>query len=207
MPQIMEILEALPETFPNRKQFTREDCRFLVDNELLTGRWELIDGEIISKMGQKPPHRIVITLLMAYLTRFFDPLTVQIQGPVDVAPQDNRENEPEPDGIVLAKPTIAYPDGNPPPSAVRLVVEVSDSTLRFDLTRKKTRYARAGIVDYWVIDINGRRIIVHRDPDAAQGAYRQTLTFVEGETLAPLIAPKAVISVSDLLPPVIVPGG
>ena len=201
MPHLTEIPETLPENFPNRKRFTRDDCRFLVDNGLLTGRWELVDGEIINKMGQKPPHRIVITLLLAYLTRNFDSLRVQIQGPIDVAPQDNPTNEPEPDGVVLVQPTTAYLTGNPPARAVCLMVEVSDTTLRFDLTTKMKRYARAGISDYWVIDINNRKIIVHRDPDLPQGVYHQVQEFAETESFAPLIAPQAIALVSSLLPP------
>ena len=200
MPQVTVTPDPLPEPFPQRRRFTREECRFLVDNGLLDGRWELVDGEIISKTGQNPPHKIAVILLNAFLTRVFDALRVQIQLPIDVAPVDNPINEPEPDGAVLARHVTEYPDGNAPPGDVLLVVEVADTSLRFDLTTKMARYARAGIPDYWVVDLNGRRIVVHRDPEGNR--YQNSISYSDEETVTPLAAPNDSVRVADLLPPV-----
>jgi Uma2 family endonuclease len=80
-----------------------------------------------------------------------------------------------------------------------LVVEVSDTTLRFDLRNKADLYARARIVEYWVADIAGRRLIVHRRPRVS--GYAEILEYAETETVASLARPEGSVRVSDLLPP------
>jgi Uma2 family endonuclease len=206
MPQLLEpesvvVPESMEIVHPQRRRWTRDDCTFLVNNGFLEGRWELIEGEIINKMGQKPLHRICITLLNACLVGIFPGVQVQIQGPIDVADQDNLMNEPEPDAVVLARPTTEIRDGNPAPEDILLLVEVSDTTLRFDQTRKAVRYARAGIADYWIIDIKGRRVLVHREPSRETGGYGQIAAYTEHEMVTSLAAPLMPISVSTLLPP------
>ncbi len=56
---------------------------------------------------------------------------------------------------------------NPQPGDIRLLVEISDTSLKYDLSVKAALYARAGIFEYWVVDVNGRRLIAHRDPEGA----------------------------------------
>jgi Uma2 family endonuclease len=187
------------EPTPNRKRWTRQECKFLVENGLLQGRFELVDGEILSKMGQKRPHAITVVLLIQWLTTVFERNHVQCQLPIDVAQYENEINEPEPDGAVLAQPATSYTDRNPGPSDLLLVVEVSDSTLRFDLRNKADLYARAGIAEYWVIDLVGRRIVTHRSP--AAGGYEDVVAYATDESLAPLARPEASVRGSNLLPP------
>lgn len=81
---------------------------------------------------------------------------VETGSPIDVAPEDNATSEPEPDIIVLNRHSQEIRNENPSPADLRLVVEVSSSTLGFDLTTKAQLYARAGIQDYWVLDVEGR---------------------------------------------------
>ena len=78
------------------------------------------------------------------------------------------------------------------------MVEVSDSTLRFDLTVKAALYARAGIIEYWVLDINGRRLIVHRDPTPT--GYRSVVAYGESEKVTPLAAPDHELLVAAIFP-------
>ncbi len=115
-----------------------------------------------------------------------------------MAPEDNPKSQPEPDIAVLAKTAPEYPRANPPASDVRLVIEVSDSTLAFDLGPKARRYARAGIPEYWVFDIAGRRLIVHRSPQA--GGYSVITAYAEGERVAPLAVPEASFPVAVAFP-------
>jgi Uma2 family endonuclease len=79
-----------------------------------------------------------------------------------------------------------------------LVVEVSDSTLSFDLRTKAALYARAQIVEYWVLDIAGRRLIVHRNPEA--GRYTSVVAYGAEETASPLAAPESCLRIKDVLP-------
>src|SRR5262249_40400221 len=150
---------------PNRKIFTRADCEKMVATGTLVGRYELIDGEIISKMGQKTPHAFVVMTVMNWLSGLFGSLRVRCQGPIEVAFEDREINEPEPDFAVLREPASAYLEKHPGPGDILLIIEASDTSLRFDLEVKSSLYARAGIPEYWVLDIGGRRLISHRAPE------------------------------------------
>ena len=149
---------------PPRRRWTRSDCEVLETSGLPDHeRLELVEGELIGKMGKKRPHINTQALLQEWLVAVFGFRLVNIEAPIDVAPQDNEANEPEPDAIVL-KREVSFFAANPQPDDLRLVVEVSHSA---------RLYARVGNVEYRVIDIRGRRLIVHRDPLAAPGGNLQ----------------------------------
>ena len=177
---------------PPRKRWTRAECVALEDSGLWDQqRLELVQGELISKMGKKRPHVNALVAVQAWLVRTFGEQFVNPEAPIDVAPEDNPTNEPEPDLVVLAKPSRDFQDANPRPGDLRLVVEISDSTPHsnhgFDLTTKAELYARAGIAEYWVIDVAARRLVVHRDP--REGLYRSVTAYGEEETVTPLESP------------------
>ena len=189
------------EPTPNRKRITRTECKFLADNGFLSGRYELIDGEIIDKMGQNRPHALTIILINAWLIGVFGVLAVQCQSPIDVAGEDNETNKPEPDLAVLAQPATAYRENNPGPADVLLVVEVSDTALRFDLNNKALLYARAGIVEYWVADVGGRRFIVHRHP--GREGYGAITEYGAEAAIATLARPNVNIRIAELFLPML----
>jgi Uma2 family endonuclease len=91
------------------------------DNGEIQGRYELVDGEIISKMGQKPLHAYIVKRLTELLTRLFGASFIQIQLPIQVNIEDSLINEPEPDAAVVAKPAEAYLQSNPGPPDVLIV--------------------------------------------------------------------------------------
>lgn len=180
---------ALPPALdPRRKRWTREEFEALAAAGLLQDqKLELIEGELISTMGKHRPHTNALILMQRWLVATFGALFVNPETPIDVAPQDNPASEPQPDLIVLGRSSLEFQTANPQASEVRLLVEISDSTLAFDLTRKAALYARAGIADYWVLDVAGRRLIVHRQPEG--GRYLQVIAYAEHEAVAPLAAP------------------
>jgi len=187
MPTIVTEIPRPSPAEPPRKRWTRPECKALETSGIWAQQHlELIEGELISKMGKKRPHTNVLILIQDWLIRTFGTQFVNPETPIDVAPEDNPTNEPEPDLIVLTRPSHEFKD-NPQPSDLRLVVEISDSTLGFDLTTKARLYARAHIVDYWVVDIPGRRIIVHRDPQ--EGQHRSMIAYAEHESVKPLASP------------------
>lgn len=143
-----------------------------------SGHFELIEGELYNKMGKKRLHTMALTLVRIWLSRTFGDVFVDTKPSIDVAPEDNPTSEPEPDAIVLTKPTWEFVT-NPKPAEIRLVVEVADSTLSFDKKTKAGLYARAGIAEYWVLDANAHSLIVHLTP--ANGAYQSIKTFAEGD--------------------------
>ena len=186
MPTAITETPSLPPPLePPRKRWTREECDALE----CSGIWdqqhlELIEGELINKMGKKRPHTISLVRVQAWLVRVFGEQYVNPETPIDVAPGDNPINEPEPDLIVLARDQDEITSQNPQPAEVLLVVEIADTSVKFDLTVKARLYARAGIADYWVVDIPARRIIVHRDP--RDGQYRSVTAYTSQESVSPL---------------------
>jgi Uma2 family endonuclease len=160
-------------------------------------RLELIDGELISKMGKNRPHVNASMLMLFWLAETFGKQFVNAEAPIDVSPGDNPLNEPEPDLIVLNRECITF-SANPQPRDVQLLVEIADSSLRFDLTMKAALYARAGISEYWVLDVTGRRLFCHRDPSA--GTYNSIVVYSEEESVAPLAAPEALLCIAQACP-------
>jgi Uma2 family endonuclease len=183
---------------PPRKRWTRSECEVIEATGLFDQeRVELIDGELISKMGKKRPHVNAGTRLFAWLIRAFGDDYCNSEAPIDVAPEDNPTNEPVPDMIVLSRSSSEF-RSTPQPKELQLVVEVADTSLAFDLTVKSALYARAGIVEYWVLDVSGRRIVVHRDQQ--DGRYRSIVAFGEQESVAPLAAPDSAFQVGGAFP-------
>ncbi len=180
-----------PETpAPRRKRWTRAECMVLQSSGVLDQQHlELVEGDLIDKMGKNRPHVNSVALIVAWLLQVFGKPFVNQDAPIDVAPEDNPTNEPEPDVIVLNRELSNFLAGNPRPKDLHLAVEVSDSTVAFDLTVKAALYARAGIVEYWVLDINKRRLVVHRNP--GQGRYESIVAYAENEPVSPLAAPHA----------------
>jgi Uma2 family endonuclease len=195
---LIESPSAPPTPGPPRKRWTRAEFEALEKTGILDQqRVELIEGELISKMGDGRPHVIALSLICPWLADAFGRRFVNLAAPIDVAPEDNPTNEPEPDAIVMNRDLSNFQSANPRPEDLHLVVEVSDTTLQFDLTSKAALYARARIVEYWVVDVQGRRLIVHREP--GHGRYANVAVYNESESIAPLGAPHAQFRLADVL--------
>jgi len=115
---------------------------------------------------------------------------VRTQLPLDLG----ATSEPEPDVSVVTGTVDDYADH--PTSAV-LVVEVSDTTLGFDREQKAELYSRAGIPEYWIINLVQEQVEVHRYPSTA--SYTEVRIFHRGDEIKPLGAPTASILVSKIL--------
>ncbi len=191
------VVESYPAHVPPeyRRKYTREDCRVLAAAGLLDlERYELIDGELVSKMGKSRLHSIVVRLLAKWLAAVFgdDFLDIEVSVCLD------QRNEFEPDAIVLNKPALSILNSLPTAADIRLVAEVSVSTREYDLGPKAARYAAAGIPEYWVLDIDQNRIVVHRDPSPT--GYQSIAAYSANEALSPLAAPHAILHLTSLLP-------
>jgi len=188
-----------PPAVPPRKRWTRCECAGLAASGLFEKeRLELVDGELISKMGKNRPHVNSWKLMLIWLLEAFGRQFVDAEAPIDVASSDNELNEPVPDLMVLRQETASFTSGNPQPQDISLLVEIADRSLNFDRTVKAALYARAGIIEYWVLDVNGRRLFCHRDPDA--GRYQSVVVYGEQESLAPLAAPDKEFRPAQALP-------
>lgn len=194
---LSEVPESLSAEALPHKTWTRQEIGLLDAAGVFEGqRFELIEGELIDKMGKKRQHVIATMLTARALRRIFAEEYVETEGPIDVAAEDNARNEPEPDVTVLRRPLESL-KGNPGPADIELLVEIADS-VRHDLTAKAKIYARAGIREYWVLDLVRRRLHVLREP--VGGAYQQHMEFDEAGTVTPLARPELSLAVAALLP-------
>lgn len=193
------MIEPLQSEFtepPRRKRWTREECHSLLDAGVVDiERYELIEGELIG-MTKHYRHDSVLRRLVLRLGRVFGHEFVMQETAIDVSPEDNPTNEPQPDAVVLTFSVEGQREGIVP-ADIRLLVEVADSTLGFALRRKAGLYARALIPEYWVLDVQSRRMIVHREP--ADGKYTSVLAYAENEPVSPLAAPDELIRIDKLL--------
>jgi Uma2 family endonuclease len=184
------------------RRWTRQEYERMIDAGVLTSedRVELIDGEIVTVTPQKSRHATAVSLVEIALRRGFGaPVVVRTQLPLALDPA----SEPEPDVAVVAGSPRDYRDAHP--SGALLVVEVADTTLAFDRTVKASLYARAGIADYWVLNLVDEQLEVHREPRQATDAVRDWgYSAVERHgreaRVAPLARPEHFIVVADLLP-------
>lgn len=167
-------------------------------------RVELIYGEIIEMSPINWPHALGVKLLLRALDVAFSPgYWTESQQPFWI-PSTAPESLPQPDVAVIPGEPRDYTDH---PTAAALLVEVSVSTLDYDLTTKAELYATAGVPEYWVLDVDNRQLHVFRDPapiplpqELAATAYRSHDTFGPADRISPLAAPHASILVGDLLP-------
>lgn len=125
-------------------------------------RVELLEGELIVMPGPNPPHAITTGEARDALGNALgEKAKVWMQNPLRVSPDMEDKNLPLPDVVVL-KPRV-YRD-HPLPEDVLLLVEVADSSVNEDRGRKLTLYAKHGIGEYWIINLNTKRIEVYTDP-------------------------------------------
>jgi Uma2 family endonuclease len=185
--------EALP-----RKRFTREEIEELIEAGFFAGqRYELIDGDLINKMGQRPPHAAGIMLIQEWLATFIEVGRIRVQLSMEAARGDRKWTIPEPDVAVVAERKPDYAHRHPRGDEMLLAVEVADSTVRFDLTRKAVLYARAGVPEYWVLIIPRRQLVVHREP--RNGEYQRIQIHAEDQIVS-MEGRWETVTVSDLLP-------
>lgn len=181
------------------KDWTRDEVEALESAGHLAGcRYELIEGELIDKMGQNPPHATTLQNLSALLMEIFGIRHVRVQLPAEAATAERQRSVPEPDVMVTREDLRAFRSRHPEAEDVFLIAEIADTSLTVDTTVKARLYARAGYGDYWVVDVISRRLIVFRQP--VEGSYALRTVYRLGETVSPLAAPDASISVSDLFP-------
>jgi Uma2 family endonuclease len=161
-------------------------------------RVELLNGEILTMTPQNSPHAATVGLVERVLQRVFgSDHWVRVQLPLIVDP----DSEPEPDLAVVSGTPRDYVAEHP--RTALLVIEVADTSLDKDRDRKAAIYARAGIPEYWIVNLAERCLEVYRNPVAPPsqpGTYRSSQKLGPSESIAPLTAATATVAVADLLP-------
>lgn len=183
------------------RRFTKAEYYRLGELGFFTGqRVELIEGRLMVASPQNAAHWTTAEAVREQLTLVFGTgYSVRMQGPLDLG----QTTEPEPDVAVVAGTRQQFAHAHP--TTALLIVEVSETTLTYDRGRKASLYARAGIADYWIVNLPQRQVEVYRDPvaDAAEPfghRYASRTDVPASGTLTPLAAPAATIAVTDLLP-------
>jgi len=163
-------------------------------------RVELIEGEIIEMSPMSSKHGMVIHRVQKVLERVFsDGYLVVAQTPLDLGDV----SEPQPDVMICTGTEDDYMDL--PPTHALLVVEIADSSLRYDRGQKASLYAKAGIEDYWIINLKDGTLEVYRTPMATptqphSHGYKVVSSLKAQDYVSPLAAPEAQISVGALIP-------
>lgn len=184
------------------RRWTRDEYERMVDMGILgpNDRVELLDGEIVIMTPQKSRHAAAIQMTLRALRQAFgDAFDIRSQMPLAL----DATSEPEPDIAVVAGSPRDFVDAHP--SRAVLVVEVSDSSLTFDRTTKAAVYARAGVPDYWLLNLVDSVVEVRRDPQPSSASplgwhFASVQTLRAGEIIAPLARPGAAVAIADLLP-------
>lgn len=178
-----------------RRRFTVDEYHRMAKAGILheDDRIELLDGEIIEMAPIGDRHAMCVNDLSAWaFAGVAGRAIVSVQNPVRLS----SGSEPQPDLALLRPRPDRYGKGLPGPGDVFLLIEVADTTLRYDRQRKLPRYAQAGIPELWIVDLPAERILVHRSPH--QGRYQRTAVVRRGGTLAPEAFPDLVLRVEDL---------
>jgi Uma2 family endonuclease len=163
-------------------------------------RLELVGGVLVVREPQGSRHATGIRRVETVLRRVFG-VGWDVRSQLPVALDD--ESEPEPDVTVVPGTYDDYRDAHP--ARPVLIVEIADAGLAFDRTDKASLYARAGIADYWIVNLPEDVLEVYRQPipteDASYGwTYGSVRRLILGEFVTPLAAPGARVTVADLLP-------
>jgi Uma2 family endonuclease len=184
------------------KRWARVEYEWLVDRAVFQpgDRIELVGGQLIVREPQGSPHAVAAGLAEdALRAAFGSGWVVRVQMPVAL----DDESEPEPDVAVCEGSPRDYLAGHP--SRPVLLVEVADASLGFDREHKGSLYARAHVPDYWIVNLGDHVVEVHRDPAPSAAApygwrFSTHRRLGTADTVSPLAAPHARISVAELLP-------
>lgn len=177
------------------KLWTVDDYHRMVKTGVLTenDRVELLEGQVIEMNPQLPPHAATTQRAFRYLDRLLETLAyVRMQLPVTLKPK----SEPEPDIAVVRIDANEYGDRHPTPEDIFLIIEVADSTLLGDRQQKALIYAKAGIADYWILDVNAKQVYVFQEPTPE--GYQQEAIVVANTVLSPVAFPDISIPLNQL---------
>lgn len=178
---------------PGPMRFEWSDVLAMSDSGIFgeNDRVELIEGEIVIMPEEAPIHAMALQVLQRWLfTNMSADCELYIRGSLKVS---GVSTYLIPDICVLPSYFVA---ADRTVLLARLLIEVSNSTLNFDVNKKRAHYARAGAQEYWVVDANAQSIIVHRDPSGE--SFGSVQTFTAGQLATPLCTNGAGFDPADL---------
>jgi Uma2 family endonuclease len=183
-------------TAEGRFRFSRHDFARMVEAGILTkaDRVELIDGELVAMTPIGPLHGGITAQLNAFFSQHTAGRALcWVQGPVAVRP----ETELYPDLALLTPEPGFYRQRHPQPADVLLIIEIADTSAAKDCGVKVREYARAGIREYWVVDLEKRCVAVFREP--AGDGFAVSNEYAAGEFISPVAFPDCRLDLQWLL--------
>ena len=164
------------------KRFTTDEFHRLGELGFFdNGPVELIRGELIEMSPKRTPHSVCNTRLVKRLILLLgERTTVRGQEPITLSDL----SEPSPDVVIAKYRQDDYLAGHPGPEDCWVVMEISDSTLGYDRSKKLSLYGESGVGHYWIFNLVNRQLEVYREPyEDNQGdyGYRQKLTYLPTE--------------------------
>lgn len=179
-----------------RRRFTVAEYHQMAQAGILgeDDRVELIEGEIVEMPPIGDRHAASVDRLTeGFVQRFSDVAIVRVQNPVRL----DEHSEPQPDLALLRRRADFYASGHPAPPDVFLLVEVADTSAELDRRVKIPLYARSGIPEAWLIDLQQETLTVYRDPTPE--GYRAVQVLHRTDSIAPAAFPDRALAVADLL--------
>ncbi len=179
-----------------RRLFTVQEYHLMGDTGILgeDDRVELIEGEIVQMAAIGTRHASCVKRLNRRFSIIPEESAILgVQDPIQLT----ERTEPQPDLVLLQPRADYYATAHPIASEVLLLVEVSDSTVDFDRDVKVPNYARSGIQEVWLWDLEVNCLEVYRCPTA--NGYTSIQKFERGEMVAPLAFPEFEVSVDFIL--------
>ncbi|MBW4650673.1 MAG: Uma2 family endonuclease [Kastovskya adunca ATA6-11-RM4] len=179
-----------------RRKFTVEQYHKMVDSGILTedDRVELIRGEIVEMSPIGTRHAACVRRLNTLFSRKLDKRAlIDIQNPVEL----DDTSEPQPDIALLQPREDFYEERHPQSKDIFLILEVADTTVKYDREVKIPLYAEDNIVEVWLVDINGRCVEVYREP--TPDGYQTIQKFEQGQSLSIQAFPNVNITVNEIL--------
>lgn len=175
-------------------KWTTEEYHSMIESGLLANRRvELLKGEIVEMSPEGEAHAYFSSEAEEYLRRLLgDRLTIRSGKPITLP--DN--SEPEPDIAIVQKLGREYLAHHPYPENIFWLIEYSNSSLEKDLNIKTKIYAEAGIVEYWVVNLKKRQLIVFTQPQDLE--YAAKSTYSEG-LIYPVAFPQAAVAVNSII--------
>jgi Uma2 family endonuclease len=194
--------KAISLTFrAQRRKFSKAEYYRMAEMGFFNGqRVELIDGEVILMSPQEASHATAVGLVADALQAIFsEGFTIRVQQPLDLG----EVHEPEPDVAVVPGQRRDYATSHP--KTATLIVEVALTSVDYDRNVKSSLYAKAGVPEYWLLNLRDRRLEVFREPvpmpDQKFGfGYKSMRIYLPDETVSPLAKPDTKIKVADMLP-------
>lgn len=190
-----DLVTSAPGPQPRRLRFTVDHYYKMIELGMIDNyeRAEIIDGEMVPKMTIGDRHGFAVNMLAKFFIQGLgDDLLVSVQNPLRLGEFD----EPEPD-IVVADLTKYDGKRHPRPEETVLVVEVADSSLRYDREIKLPLYSEAGIQEVWIVNLVNDVVEVHKDPSV--GVYQSVSIFGLGEAVVSNQLKELTLQVSDII--------